>query len=182
MKYRFLIPALCLLVAQVSFAETPTLAVGAEKPTSQKEVTVNLVQSKVIKDEKGIEKLIEAASVKPNDVIEYRVTYTNVTAKPVKGFVANLPIPAGLQYLPSSAKPSRNAVVAAEDAQYSSEPLVKKLPNGTTEPVPYTEYRHVRWNVGTLAPGASVDVFARVKVEAFAATPPAATPVKSTAK
>jgi uncharacterized repeat protein (TIGR01451 family) len=167
-----------MLAVQVSFAEAPVSAATA----SQQAVTVNLIQNKVIKDEKGIEKRIEASSVKPNDVIEYRVTYKNVTDKPVKGLIANLPIPDGLAYQASSAKPSRNAVVAAEDAQYSREPLAKKLPNGTTELVPYTEYRHVRWDLGTLAPGASVEVVARAKVEAFSAKAPALAAVKSTAK
>ncbi|MGX8881923.1 hypothetical protein ACWWD9_01775 [Methylovorus sp. SPW-M1] len=178
MKSRLLVAVLCMLSAQVSFAEAPVSAATA----SQQAVTVNLIQNKVIKDEKGVEKRIDASSVKPNDVIEYRVTYKNVTDKPVKGLIANLPIPDGLEYLASSAKPSRNAVVAAEDAKYSREPLVKKLPNGTTEQLPYNEYRHVRWDIGTLAPGASVEVVARAKVEAFSAKAPALAAVKSTAK
>ncbi|ACT51781.1 DUF11 domain-containing protein [Methylovorus glucosotrophus] len=178
MKSRLLVAVLCMLAVQVSFAEAPVSAATA----SQQAVTVNLIQNKVIKDEKGIEKRIEASSVKPNDVIEYRVTYKNVTDKPVKGLIANLPIPDGLEYQASSAKPSRNAVVAAEDATYSREPLAKKQSDGTTKLVPYNEYRHVRWDLGTLAPGASVEVVARAKVEAFSAKTPALAAVKSTAK
>ena len=182
MKSRLLIAVLGLLAVQLSFAEAPVTAAAGNASTSKQDVTVTLVQSKVVKDEKGAEKLIDASSVKPNDVIEYRVTYTNVTTKPVRSLIANLPIPEGLEYQASSAKPSRNVLVAAENSLYSREPLVTKLPDGTKAPVPYSEYRHVRWNIGTLAPGASVEVIARAKVESFAANAPASAAGKSTAK
>jgi uncharacterized repeat protein (TIGR01451 family) len=167
MKSRLLIAVLCMLSAQVSFAEV------AAANASQQAVTVNLIQNKVIKDEKGVEKRIEASSVKPNDVVEYRVTYKNVTDKPVKGLIANLPIPDGLEYQAGSAKPSRNAVVAAEDSKYSREPLVKKLPNGTTEPLPVVkpikarqlEHPQQGWDIGMRQPFSAADVFLFVNAE-----------------
>lgn len=145
-------------------------------------VTVELQQSKVVQATDGKEQLLDAASVKPGDVLEYTVTYTNKTGKPVSGLVADLPIPEGLEYLPRSAKPGATLVkAAAKDGAFAAEPLMRKTRDGKAEPVPYSDYRALRWTLGQLPAGGVASVSARAKVEVVvppvpktaSATPPA---------
>ena len=148
-------------------APTANTAVAA-KPAAA--VIVLLTQAKVVKGTDGKEQLLDAATVKPGDVIEYRATYTNRSAKSVTGVVATLPIPEGLQYLPMSAKPGATLVQAAvKGGDYSAEPLIRTVA-GKVQTVPYAEYRSLRWNLGQLPAGGSAAVSARASVQVFVPT------------
>lgn len=135
-------------------------------------VEVVLVQSKVVKGTDGKEQLAAADTVRPGDVLEYRATYTNKSGKPVKGLVANLPIPEGLEYQANSAEPAGKLVtVATKDGRFAAEPLSRTV-NGKVQPVPYNEYRSVRWSLGQLPASGSTEVRARARVEAVPVPPP----------
>ncbi len=145
-------------------------------------VVIQLTQKRVVSGPQG-ERLEEMGSVKPGDVIEYRATYTNVSKLPVQGLVAQLPVPEGLEYMPKSAKPYSAALqMAARDGQFAAEPLQRKLADGSVQPLPYNEYRTMRWNIGQLNAGASVSVSARAKVEGATPLSITATPAASTPK
>jgi uncharacterized repeat protein (TIGR01451 family) len=132
-------------------------------------IAINLKQFKVVKDAKGEVQLLDAALVLPGDVIEYRATYANrgTTSLPV---VATLPIPESLEYIKDSATAKNNIAhtVALKDSKFSNEPLLHKVATaiGTTlsQPIPYASYRYVRWDLGRLAPGNSIEVSVRAKV------------------
>ena len=157
------VPALAQSVVSKGVAS----ASAALKPA----VEVVLTQSKVVVAADGTEKLQSAASVKPGDVLEYTATYTNNSAKAVSGLVANLPIPQGLEYVAKSAKPGATLVKAATaDGVFAAEPLTHKVA-GKTEPVPYAEYRALRWTLGQLPAAGVTAVSARARVETV--TPPA---------
>lgn len=143
-----------------------------EAGAGSKTVAVALTQHKVVKTADGKEQLLEASSVKPGDILEYRATYTNNTGKAVSGLVADLPIPEGLEYLPRSAKPGAALVkAAAKDGVYGAEPLMRKADGNKTEPVPYSDYRALRWTLGQLPANGVTAVSARAKVEVV--VPPA---------
>jgi uncharacterized repeat protein (TIGR01451 family) len=118
---------------------------------------------------KGEVQLLDAALVLPGDVIEYRASYANrgTTTLPV---VATLPIPESLEYIKDSASAKNNIAhtVALKDSQFSNEPLLRKVAtaSGTTlsQPIPYASYRYVRWDLGRLAPGNSIEVSVRAMV------------------
>lgn len=135
----------------------------------QDTVAIKLEQFKVIKEASGKEALAEAKTVKPGDIVEYRATYTNRDGKPIKGLVATLPIPAGMIYLPKSATPANDkAEAATQGGEYSREPLMRQVRvNGKpqTEPVPYSQYRSLRWQIGQLPAGGEYVVSARTQVE-----------------
>jgi uncharacterized repeat protein (TIGR01451 family) len=120
---------------------------------------------------------------KPGDVLEYRVSYTNRSASAVTGLIANLPIPAGTTLVDRSQLPP-DALASTDGAAFAPLPLTRlvRQPDGTsrTVPVPLEEYRALRWNLGTLLPGKSTQVSARVRVNS-ALPPVAATAVKPTA-
>ena len=162
---------ICLLaLGGLSFgataADADAVVAGVKKSAP---IAVHLQQFKVGKDDKGATKFDEATAVLPGEVIEYRATYSNhgATALPV---VATLPIPEGLEYVKESAKAKNNLAhtVAQKDAQFSYEPLVQRVStaSGTTlsQPIPYASYRYVRWDLGRLSPGNSIEVSVRAKV------------------
>lgn len=169
MNKKSIVLALCLSVAVSAFAQfaPEKHAVGAAQAmASRTAVEVKLVQKKVVSGDKGVEQLADADTARPNDIIEYQATYTNRSDKPVNQVVANLPLPEGLEYVPRSARPAQGVVLSAQDKQFGAEPLSRKSATGKTEPVPYNEYRDVRWTIGQIPPGKSVTVSARARVEA----------------
>ena len=150
----------------VGFLSQSAFAQAAVAPA----VDVNLTQHKVSKGSDGKEVLVDAAFVKPGDVIEYSATYTNRSAKTVKNVVASLPIPEGLQYQPMSAKPGGAiAQAAVKGGVYGAEPLTRRVA-GKIEPVPYADYRSLRWNLGELHAGRVAVVSARAAVQVFVPT------------
>ena len=142
----------------------------ADEPVrKQSPIVVNLKQFKVTTDAKGVTKLGDASVVLPGDVIEYQATYSNRGSSAL-AVTATLPVPEAVEYLRDSAKskPNLSYTVAQKDSQFAQEPLVKKFTSvgGATlsQPVPYADYRFVRWDLGRLQPNASVDVSIRAKV------------------
>ena len=155
-----------LAVASLAAPAPAQPAATPSAPVAEKTVAVALTQWKVVTGADGKEQLLDASSVKPGDVLEYRATYTNQTGKTVSGLVADLPIPEGLEYLPRSAKPGAALVKAAtKDGAYAAEPLMRKAANNKTEPVPYGDYRALRWTLGQLPAGGETAVTARARVE-----------------
>lgn len=167
---RHVISSACLVVAAVFAANAFAADATTEsKAQAKAPVSINLTQFKVVKDEQGQSKLVDAALVVPGDVVEYRAVYSNRSgsALPV---IATMPIPESMEYIKASAKSNGKAVhtVAAKDAQYAQEPLLKKVTTASgatlSQPVPYASYRFVRWDLGRLPPGGSVEVSVRTKV------------------
>ena len=133
-------------------------------------VGIGLTKAKVIKSADGKEKLLDAASVKPGDVFEYRATYINRSDKAVTGVLATLPVLEDLVYQPGSA---RLVQAATKNGVSAAEPLMRPV-QSKSEPVPYADYRALRWSSGPWAPRrkpwsarATVEVFTPVTVPAI---------------
>jgi uncharacterized repeat protein (TIGR01451 family) len=160
-------------VAPVAAQSAATAAPTNQASKPPQTVAVELGQFKVVTSADGKEQLVDASSVKPGDVLEYRATYTNHTGREVGGLVADLPIPEGLEYLPRSARPGATQVQAAvKDGLYAPEPLMRRTPDNKSEPVPYADYRALRWTLGRLPAGGVTAVSARAKVEVVVPPPP----------
>lgn len=128
-----------------------------------------LTAHKVVAKQDQTEAFVEAKQVQFGDVIEYRLRLTNKTGGAVAKLRPVLPIPDNMEYLPGTAVPKR--VEASVDGKdFKPAPLSRKVtrPDGTVkvEKIPYSEYRHLRWNVGDLGADATIVVKARVKVKA----------------
>ena len=131
------------------------------------EVVANLTARKVVTTAGGSQSYQPADKASPGDVIEYQALYTNQGTSPVKNLIPTMPVPAGMEYIPGSAKPAQ--VMASLDGKnFEAVPLKRKvtLPSGKQEvrDVPYEEYRFVRWNAGDMAAGSSTMVSARTRV------------------
>ncbi len=131
-------------------------------------ISVQLTASRIVAAPNGSETRQVADVARPGEVIEYSAVYTNTGVTVVKGVAATLPIPAtGLEYLPDSAAPK--ALLASLDGKtFAPVPLMRayRLKSGeeTMRPVPTSEYRFLRWELGDLAGGANTTVTARMRI------------------
>ena len=184
----------CLAAAALACFSVSAAEADLPKPGSkgQAPIVVILKQFKVLKDDKGETQFLDAALVLPGDVLEYRASYSNRSASAV-AVLATMPIPESTEYIQESAA-SRSKVphtVALKNAQFAKEPLIQKTTSASgatlSQPVPYAAYRYVRWDLGKLAPGESVEVSVRARVSQnlevdAAAAEKAGTQVSSTGK
>ena len=147
----------------VVFVATAAVPVWADETG----VVATMAVQKVSKDAKGREVLGAGDEARPGDVIEYAVTYENRGRGPVTGIEATVPIPPDAEYLPSTAKPVAG-LASLDGVRYAPIPLTRvvKSADGSERrvPVPFVEYRSLRWQLGSLAAGHHVTVRARVRV------------------
>lgn len=130
------------------------------------DVSVVLTAQRVTIEE-GKEVRSPAEQAHPGDVIEYRAEYRNGGAQAVRQLAATLPVPNGMEYLARTAAPQ--ALMASLDGKtYAAVPLRRKvrLADGreVLRDVPLSEYRFLRWTLGTLDARQSRSVAARVRV------------------
>ncbi len=142
-------------------------SVAAPAATAAKpDVKAELKAFKVVGD-----KLEAADTADPGDVIEYQVRYTNNGSAPAQRFSPQLPMPDALVYAGNTASPA-GFLATTDGKNFAPAPLMRsvKNPDGTAKmiAVPLREYRAIRWQLGTLAPGESVLVKARARVKTFA--------------
>ncbi len=145
---------LLLLLMTASFAQ-------------EKQVKIDLKQFKVVTTN-GVESLQPTDKAKPGEVIEYVASVHNTGKTAVKNVQPIIPVPSGMEYTPDAKLKAPDAA-ATSDGKYAALPLKHKVQrNGVQveEVVPYSEYRSLRWNVGTLAPDQTVEVKARVRLTA----------------
>ena len=132
-------------------------------------LNVQLTQFKVGQDRDGRPVLTEAAQIAPGDLLEYKATYSNQGTEPL-AVIAVLPVPQSMEYVPNSALHAAGFrhEVAQQDQRFAAEPLKFKVPGAdNSQPValvPYANYRFVQWDLGSLAPGTSVEVRLRASV------------------
>lgn len=130
------------------------------------DVTVTLHAARVTMAN-GREVLAPADQAKPGEVLQYRAVYTNTGKRDVRQLMATLPIPAGVEYLPTTAAPA--AVLASLDGRtYAAVPLTRKERTADGREViveiPASEYRFLRWAVGQLPAKQTRTMTARMRV------------------
>ena len=112
------------------------------------EVTSLMEAFQVVRDKEGREQFAEAKAARPGDLIEYRLTYSNTEATPVNGLLVKGPVPAGTQYIDSSARSLKQASVRFSSdggASWQPAPLKRRGADGKEVIVPPEQYTHVQW-------------------------------------
>jgi uncharacterized repeat protein (TIGR01451 family) len=136
---------------------------------AKNDVVVTLKAQKVMRAPDGSEVLQVADRAMPGEVIQYDAVYKNQSGTGVRNLVPTLPIPRGLEYIPDSAKPAP-AKASLDGKVFEALPLKRKvtLPNGETveQPVPFSEIRALRWEIGDLEAGAAAQITARARLAA----------------
>jgi uncharacterized repeat protein (TIGR01451 family) len=117
----------------------------------------------------GKEARVLALNVRPGETLEYALRYTNKGETAVNQLVVTLPIPQGLELLSQSDAP--RAPQASTDGVVFKEVPLKRSVKQTDgrevlESVPLSEYRALRWQIGQLPAGKSIEFAARAKVDA----------------
>jgi len=153
--------AASLVLGQAALAQSPAVTSSL---TAQR---VEMVEGKAV--------LKPATQVKPGDVIEYSGTYKNSSATAVDKLQATVPVPVGTTLIAGSAQPAQ-ALASTDGTRFAPMPLVRmvKQPNGSEhqETVPLSEYRALRWDVGTLGAGSSTVVSLRVRIDSLTSVKP----------
>ena len=150
-------------IATFAWLSMPALADGEAANQVEAKLSASIVRMVGNK-----EVLALADKAKPGDVIEYSVVYRNAS-KPVKGVLATLPVPQGMEYIAGSAAP-KTATASLDGNTFAAIPLKRqvKLADGKTleQLVPYSDYRFLQWKLGDMANKASFKVSARMRVSA----------------
>jgi hypothetical protein len=160
------------------FAMYMGLGLGQAAIAQGSAVTSKLVAQRVeMVDGKAVVK--PAGEGKPGEIIEYSGTYSNGGVAAVDKLLATIPVPVGTSYIAGSSKPA-SAQASTDGTRFAPMPLMRSVrqPDGSErkEPVPLSDYRAVRWEIGTLSPGGNAVVSLRVRIDAPVASPPAAKP------
>lgn len=177
------------LILLIGLKTAPVVAQTVAAPAAASQVKSVLSSKKVVIGADKKESLVEAGQIKPGEIIEYQVSFSNQGTTPVSKLQGNLPIPEGTEFIAGSAKPGIGVRATLGDSKFDPIPLKRKVkgPDGKEieQDVPLSLYRALQWTLGDLAPGKSTSVTARVKViegppPAPAAPAKAAPPLPST--
>ena len=157
-RFRFFARVLAVAAA-VSFVATAARA--------EDSVTVQLTANRVTKTQ-GRESLAPAEQARPGETLEYRAVYRNNGAAEARHVTATLPIPRGTAYVPGSASPSR-VEASLDGTRFAAVPLTRVVRGAdgrdVVREVPVSEYRALRWPLGSLASRQTRAVTARVRIE-----------------
>lgn len=136
-------------------------------------VTGTIEARKVVVGERGEELFLPANEVRPQDVIEYRLTYANSGASAVRNVAITDPVPAGVQYVEKTAKrPGNGRVEFSIDSGKSFHAWPVKVTRTsadgkeTTVDATPDMVTHIRWTLsGDLKPESDVTFSYRAKVK-----------------
>jgi len=156
------------LVFAIGLETAPVLAQTPPPAGAKPDIETILSSKKVSTGADKKEVLVEAKTVKPGEVIEYQVSYTNKSNAVVSKLTANLPIPEGTEFLRVSAPSTAPAKATLGDGKYESIPLKRKVKTAdgkeVEREVPLAQYKALQWSLGDLPAGKTVVVVARVRV------------------
>jgi len=141
------------------------------KALAQSGLEVSLTAHRVAVDTRGRETFQAATEAHPGEVVEYRAAYRNAGDGTVRDVQATLPIPDGTEYVARTASPSP-ALASLDGRTFEPLPLKRRvqLADGREEirEVPPSEYRYLRWTLGSITAGSTEIIRARVRVSPLA--------------
>jgi uncharacterized repeat protein (TIGR01451 family) len=131
------------------------------------DLSTTLHVSRIVPSADGTEQHQAADAAKPGDVLEYVAEYHNNSTHVIRQLAATLPIPDGTEFVPATALPA-GALASTDGTHFAPVPLTRKViqANGklVDEPIPYREYRFLRWPSQDLAAGKTLQVGVRAKL------------------
>lgn len=130
---------------------------------------ITLEAGRVVTDANGRETAITDNTAEPGGLVQYRASYHNRGVLTLKSVAPTLPIPVGMFVVPDSAFPAP-AWASLDGRTFERLPIrrIERLADGTavSREVPASEFRALRWDAGTLAPGDTFVVAVRTRVDA----------------
>lgn len=157
-----------LLIAQATAGET-----------TAGDVAVKLSQSKIVLDKDGKETAGSADLSLPGDLIEYKAVYSNKSERPIKGLMAVLPVPIGMQFT-GKTTPAGPYQASVDGKTFDKAPLMREVrqPDGKMKkvPVPLSEYRALKLPLGELKAKESKAITSRMQISPLIAPQQTAAP------
>jgi uncharacterized repeat protein (TIGR01451 family) len=141
------------------------------------DLSTSLHVTRIVTQADGTESHQSAGSAKPGDVLEYVAEYHNNSTHVIRQLAATLPIPDGMEFVSTSALPA-GASASTDGTHFAPAPLTRKVIEASgklvDQPIPYREYRFLRWPSQDLAAGKTLQVSARARLstEPSVAPPP----------
>ena len=161
----------------LAIAAASGLVTASALAQSRAPVTGSLDVRKVSMSAQGVEQYEAAEAARPADVLEYTAKYRNDDRTVARSLAVTLPIPPGTELLAGSVRPATGVMASLDGVKFRPAPLMHKVrrADGSSAdvPVPYTEYRFLRWPAADLGAGAEAMFQARARV---ATTPAVRTP------
>lgn len=151
-----------------------TAVVASSTAFSSDSPLVNRLQAYLVQyDQSGNEKLKSVNVAEPEQLIEYQLTYENISNAELEGLVITGPIPSSTEYQAKSAKTvvTSELLVSIDGGKtFESEPVKRTVRNAKGQEevtiIPPSKYTHVRWKANEKLAAKSTQLFAyRVKVK-----------------
>jgi uncharacterized repeat protein (TIGR01451 family) len=137
------------LIALVAGMLVPLAAFAVQGP-----LTGNVEALRVVIHENGREVYVSADEARPQDILEYRLTYTNTGETPLRNVIVVDPVPAGTEYINLSAtRPQDGSVEFSIDGgkTFYDWPIriKRKTAEGNEVEVEATPdmVTHIRWTI-----------------------------------
>jgi uncharacterized repeat protein (TIGR01451 family) len=133
------------------------------------DLSTTLRVSRIVTAADGTQSHQSADSARPGDILEYVAEYHNNSAHVIRQLAATLPIPEGTELVAASASPA-GALASTDGTHFAPVPLTRKVIEASgklvDQPVPYSEYRFLRWPARDLTAGTTLEVVARARLSA----------------
>ena len=162
-------------ITRVAVATATVLSLWVGPISAQEEVqkiATSIEAFTIIEDEAGEEVRAPAERVSPGGIIEYQMTYKNVSEDVLSHFVIRGDVPEATYYLSSEDLQNALAVfeVSVADIGWASPPVVRYVEDdaGILRPieVPDEEFEALRWRLAEpIIPGEEVSATYRIRVE-----------------
>jgi len=159
---------LCCLALSLGLGVTGA-AYAQEAPAK---VETEIAAYTITLDEEGKEQRALADVVSPGGIIEYEMTYRNISDEPLADFIIQGGVPDATQYFSAQPLDVLRATfeVSVADIGWASPPVTRYVDDGTgvLKPIagPKEEYQALRWRLAQpITPGEEVSATYRIKVE-----------------
>lgn len=152
-------------LAKIPFLALLLLTLGAQVHAG--DLDIRLTAQRVLAKPDGQELLQPADRAFPGDIVQYDAVYQNRGPRAISNLQPTLPIPAGMEYLPDSAKPAP-AQASLDGRRFEPIPLKRRvtLASGEVreEEIPPSDYRALRWSAGDLSAAGKTTIVVRARV------------------
>lgn len=159
-----------LVLAGLALAGTAMAQDG--EAASEAKIESKIAAFTITLDENGNERRERATTVSPGGVIEYQLSYRNISGQPLSDFVILGDVPPATYYLSAERLDMPEAVfeVSVADIGWGAPPLIRYVRDeaGIMRPVkvPEAEFEALRWRLAEpIIPGEEVSATYRIKVE-----------------
>jgi uncharacterized repeat protein (TIGR01451 family) len=150
-----------------------SISVSPSPSPSQAPLGITLTVQKIVMLH-GEERRVDATHAEPGDILEYRAAYKNAGKTELSELSATLPLPEHTRFISDSAYPvgykvstrsARDVFILPEAKENTGKTAEKSSVENNRMPSTDNPYGALRWTIEKLAPGQTVVIGARVRVD-----------------